>query len=143
MTPNCKKLIVSLFSLCKARLRGGRASHEGRVEIAYKNVWGTVCDDSWDINDARVVCRMLGFSGAISAPGSAQFGQGSGPIWLDDVRCTGQEINIAKCQHRGWSVHNCRHSEDAGVICGKTITKSKKNKIYNYKNVFVSRRVDT
>ena len=44
------------------RLRGGDTGFEGRVEICIDNVWGTVCDDSWGENDARVVCRQLGFS---------------------------------------------------------------------------------
>jgi hypothetical protein len=42
------------------RLRGGTAT-SGRVEICYKNIWGTVCDDLWSTTDAQVVCRQLGF----------------------------------------------------------------------------------
>ena len=99
------------------RLVGGRWSGEGRVEILYNGTWGTVCDDGWDMNDAQVVCRALGYPSAISAPTHAHFGHGSGNIWLDDVNCFGHETSIDRCSHRGWNVHNCRHDEDASVIC--------------------------
>ena len=45
------------------RLVGGSSPREGRVEIRVGQQWGTVCDDSWDNNDAKVVCAMLGYMG--------------------------------------------------------------------------------
>ena len=99
------------------RLVGGANSTEGRVEVALNGEWGTVCDDSWDVNDAKVVCRMLGHAYAIAAPVRSHFGQGNGTILLDDVQCTGEESSIDKCFHAGWGENNCNHEEDAGVIC--------------------------
>lgn len=92
----------------------------GRVEVLHNGAWGTICDDYWDLQDADVVCRQLGFDGALSAPGDAAFGQGTGQIWLDDVDCEGNETSISKCNHRGWGVENCWHSMDAGVVCPNT-----------------------
>ena len=103
------------------RLRGGTIS-AGRVEVFYDDQWGTVCDDAWDINDANVVCRQLGFSQLASqARGSAYYGQGSGPIWIDDVACSGSESHIYDCRHRGWGHNDCTHSRDASLQCSAKI----------------------
>ena len=99
------------------QLVGGANANEGRIEIYYNGVWGTVCDDRWDLRDADVVCRQLGYRTAISAHGSAYFGAGAGAIYLANVACTGNEARLADCSHRGIGQHYCRHQEDAGVVC--------------------------
>ncbi|XP_071490808.1 neurotrypsin-like [Diadema antillarum] len=101
----------------KVRLVGGESVREGRVEIQYEGEWGTVCDDDWDMNDANVVCRNLGFEGALEALSDAYFGEGEGSIFLDNVDCSGNESSIIDCEHPGIEDHNCLHFEDAGVRC--------------------------
>ncbi|XP_038074969.1 scavenger receptor cysteine-rich domain superfamily protein-like [Patiria miniata] len=106
--------------ICNPRVRlvGGSNIMEGRVEVFWNGAWGTVCDDSWDPNDATVICRELGYAGAWEAPGSATFGGGDGlNILLDDVACTGNEKTVFDCHHRGWGNENCGHIEDAGARC--------------------------
>lgn len=87
------------------------------MEVFYNGTWGTVCDDSWDLTDARVVCQQLGCGAALSAPAQSYFDGGTGHVMLDDVQCTGNEAKVWQCTHNGWFSHNCGHHEDAGAIC--------------------------
>lgn len=95
------------------RLVGGDNDLEGRVEVLYNGNWGTVCDDRWDLEDAKVVCRMLGYE----VSGTASFGPGDGLIILDEMSCLGEEADLSECGHNGHLNHDCSHSEDAGVVC--------------------------
>uniref|UniRef100_A0AAZ3SP53 SRCR domain-containing protein n=1 Tax=Oncorhynchus tshawytscha TaxID=74940 RepID=A0AAZ3SP53_ONCTS len=86
-------------------------------EVFHGGVWGSVCDDQWDESDVEVVCRQLGLGGVARAWGQAYFGAGSGRVWLDEVRCTGNELTLEQCPKAAWGEHNCLHSEDAGASC--------------------------
>ncbi|XP_065928600.1 deleted in malignant brain tumors 1 protein-like [Magallana gigas] len=100
------------------RLVGGPTKYEGRLEVYYNETWGTVCEDELNANISTVVCRTLGLPWNTSEVyGGAVYGQGSGPIWLDDVDCVGKETKIQYCTHRGWGSHNCDHSKDVSISC--------------------------
>ncbi|XP_059716799.1 soluble scavenger receptor cysteine-rich domain-containing protein SSC5D-like isoform X2 [Haemorhous mexicanus] len=108
---------VGARELLQVRLVNGSSRCMGRVEVLHLRRWGSVCDDTWDMADAQVICRSLGCGSALAAPGHAYFGQGAGPIWLDGTHCTGEELTLARCALHTWGEHNCGHGEDAGAVC--------------------------
>ena len=110
-------IYTCIMLLYVVRLVDGPSNHEGRVEVYHNGVWGTVCDDGWDWNNAQVVCSELDLGYAVSAIPGAFYGQGSGQIWLDDVNCVGTELSIVHCSHSEWGSHNCSHGNDASVKC--------------------------
>ncbi|XP_073339194.1 lysyl oxidase homolog 3B [Pagrus major] len=99
------------------RLKGGAKLGEGRVEVLKDNEWGTVCDDRWNLQSASVVCRELGFGSAKEALTGARMGQGMGPIYMNEVKCVGQEKSIWNCPFKNITSEDCQHMEDAAVRC--------------------------
>ncbi|XP_069624819.1 antigen WC1.1-like [Ranitomeya imitator] len=99
------------------RLTGGDNRCSGRVEVFFQGQWGTVCDDDWDIDDAKVICRQMGCGSATNATTEARFGKGTGPTWLSEVQCKGYERAVQDCWSKRWNKSDCLHKEDAGVIC--------------------------
>ena len=90
------------------------------MEVFYNGEWGTICDVGWDLNDARVVCRQLGFADAVQAAftGTTQAGETADlVILLSHVSCKGTENHLYDC-HFEVSDEGCSHANDAGVICG-------------------------
>nr|XP_045618855.1 uncharacterized protein LOC123770744 [Procambarus clarkii]XP_045618856.1 uncharacterized protein LOC123770744 [Procambarus clarkii]XP_045618857.1 uncharacterized protein LOC123770744 [Procambarus clarkii] len=114
-------------TMCKApvevRLAGGGdagrdlQSSQGRVEVRYLGVWGTVCDDDFGLEEGHVLCRMMGWERSSHIFKNNTFGAGTGMVWLDDVRCLGYEASVADCQHLPWGQTNCDHTEDVGLRC--------------------------
>ena len=107
------------------------------MEMCNNNQYGTVCSNSWDINEAIIVCNTLGYfgkpvdnfiyivhktyslllTGTSTAYSNAYFGQGTGQILLSDLGCTGTEISLLSCPFSNNGSTSCTHSQDAGVIC--------------------------
>ena len=104
------------------RLVGGATSREGRIEVydASSMKWGTVCDDFWNRNNAKVVCRHLGFNDPIESNYSTKlFGAGTGDIGLSNVDCDGVENSLLDCRAQKWNNNSCKHADDIGVVCGE------------------------
>ena len=146
---DCYTYIVQLYGLSivldchdgEVRLVRGRNTLQGRVEVCFDGVWGTVCSHGWSVEDTNVVCRQLGFSGSgmteysislsvynsinsliINFIGSTpsyngRFGRGSGPVFYADVMCGGLEARLLDCDKGVLEETNCNHNQDAGVIC--------------------------
>ncbi|XP_016132943.1 lysyl oxidase homolog 3A isoform X3 [Sinocyclocheilus grahami] len=108
---------VKLNPMSQVRLKGGAKTGEGRVEVLKGSEWGTVCDDHWNLQSASVVCRELGFGTAKEALTGARMGQGMGPIYINEVQCRGDEKSLWDCPHKSITAEDCKHMEDASVIC--------------------------
>ncbi|KAM4860772.1 CD5 antigen-like [Thomomys bottae] len=103
------------------RLVGGDSRCSGRLEVLHKGVWGSVCDDGWGEKEDQMVCKQLECGPSLfpSSKARRSYGRGLGRIWLDDVRCSGEEQSLEQCRHRVWGYHDCSHKEDVGVICSE------------------------
>lgn len=122
-------LLVSLSQAMQngdVRLVNGPSANIGRVEVYYDGVWGTICDDSWNLQDGDTICRQLGYEGAETVRYRATFGEGTGPIWIDQTHCEKTHQSILDCTHNGWGVHDCAHREDAGVECKRKVPQKPK-----------------
>ena len=89
------------------------------MEVYINGEWGTVCGWSWDPLEGKVVCRQLGYKGVKRTyyhTSQHNFGEGTGPSWLSDLRCTGSEANLLQCPHDGVG-SGCFLSDDVGVVC--------------------------
>ncbi|XP_050567252.1 scavenger receptor cysteine-rich type 1 protein M130-like [Cygnus atratus] len=108
---------VTCTEALELRLVAGRGPCEGRVEVKLRGRWGTVVDDSWDMEDAEVVCQQMGCGSAASASQGSQFGQGDGPISLAFINCDGNEKALWDCKIRGWGPYTSPIKYESTVVC--------------------------
>ena len=101
------------------RLVGGPTAHEGHVEMYLLGHWVSPCFLHWDLVDATVVCRQLGYPAALTIQNNAAqafFGGENRYLWLY-LRCNGNESSIIQCNHEMTSTSYCRYNRDASVTC--------------------------
>ena len=118
------------------RLVEGQTPHDGRIEICLDGGWGSVCYDQWDIGDAKVVCRQLGYDGCelfawpinsmscilslfkVSlTKSSSSSSNGQTYSHLDDIDCNGNESKLSDCEYKEISGQNCDLGEEPVVTC--------------------------
>lgn len=99
----------------------GNITSQGRVEVLIDGFWRGVCGNKWDLNDANVVCRQLGFKGAIAAVTSSE---GYRRQWIHDVTCEGNERFLKQCDHIVSSRY-CSNYRDACAVCITGIVKKR------------------
>ena len=117
----CHNIMVHGVENGDLRLVNGPTANEGRIEVYYDRQWGTICDDSWNNRDADVLCKQLGYIDAEYVRYRAQYGEGTGPIWIDQIHCSNGAESVIDCKHNGWGINDCKHREDAGVKCRRKI----------------------
>lgn len=100
-----------------AMVRLVNSPFSGRLEVFHDGEWGTVCDDGWDLLDASVVCRELGYWTATAITNSSVYGEGAGHVWVRNVQCTGNQTSLRSCPSMAWQSQTCGHDRDVGIVC--------------------------
>ena len=119
---NKERLIISsdVFYATVQLVRWGNVTFQGRVQMFYNGTWDEVCGNSWDLKDSSVVCRQLGFPGALVAVRSSDFQRTDGKrrtIWKHNVHCTGNETALQECDHRRLK-RSCYGTDNvASLVC--------------------------
>ena len=115
---NCSTISASFERI---RLQGPTSQNgAGRVEVYYKEQWGTIIDNGWNLQNAKVVCRQLGYKNGVPLQAN-DVPNGDGKMWLRYVSCTGNEQSLASCYSgKCGEYRNCGHDRDVGVKCSST-----------------------
>uniref|UniRef100_A0A1X7T7Q6 Uncharacterized protein n=1 Tax=Amphimedon queenslandica TaxID=400682 RepID=A0A1X7T7Q6_AMPQE len=108
----------------EVRLSGSSMDWVGRIELCVERTWTTLCDKTWDLKDAAVICRQLGYSSYGAMPMYNCFTEGQLLFGITSIDCTGSENHILNCTHNGPALYNCESHNDAGVICQETVVVS-------------------
>ncbi|XP_027527819.1 antigen WC1.1-like, partial [Neopelma chrysocephalum] len=103
------------------RLGNSSSGCAGRVEVAVRGTWGSVCATAWDLPDADVLCRHLGCGHAVTVLPGGSFGSGDGPLRPDAFGCSGSERHPGECPVVVLGEPPCTPGNTAAVKCSGTI----------------------
>jgi len=87
------------------------------VQVYYNNTWGWICGQRFEKQDADVVCKELGYIRSSVIYNGLVNVQGNSSLWIDNLRCTGNESSLVSCAHGGWTNESCAVNQIAGVAC--------------------------
>lgn len=99
------------------QLTDGPGHCQGRLEMLHKGQWSAVCKAGWNLQASKVVCRQLGCGRALLTRRHCnKITQGKGPIWMNQMLCSGKEANLQDCPFRPLE-KNCTHDKDTWIEC--------------------------
>ena len=118
----CVKLIANLslisnsvFPQVPVRLNGAKVDYGGRVEVFYQGKWGKICRNKWDFHDVEVICRQLGFKGALAEFVMDDVKDEDIPFIMSDVDCNGDERKLASCPRTDGNLNSDCQTDDTGA----------------------------
>ncbi|XP_022111374.1 scavenger receptor cysteine-rich domain superfamily protein-like [Acanthaster planci] len=112
---DCTYKTVDVVCAKRVHLVNAISSNEGRVEVFLNGSWRMVCGDGWDIQDATVICRELGFGEALSTIATIDRGVKREVLAAFNLRCAGDEKAVIDCRYDATS--DCSLEEVAEVRC--------------------------
>ncbi|XP_074497108.1 scavenger receptor cysteine-rich type 1 protein M130-like isoform X2 [Sebastes fasciatus] len=100
------------------RLVNGKSLCSGRLEVKSNQSWSSVCEDDFDLQDAEVVCRVLG-CGAPSVLQGALYGDVEAPVWTKEFQCGGHESALLDCDSSDSDRNTCSPGKAVGLTCSE------------------------
>lgn len=113
----CLLTLSVLASAEDVRLTNGDRTGDGRLEVNIDGHWGLVCGDNFDMKDAHVVCKQLGYSEEATVNTNRLDDDGL-PFLIGNVRCSGVEDSIFECEYD--KNPTCDSKRLADITCGET-----------------------
>ncbi|XP_033116168.1 deleted in malignant brain tumors 1 protein-like isoform X2 [Anneissia japonica] len=119
-------IIIQTTLAAYVRLRDGLTPYEGRVEVFRNGTWDSICSRGWDLKDAEVACRQLGYWRGAMFTRIGQNGRSRSKYMLSNIACTGLETAVQDCHHKNVLTSNdystieeeeCPATLAAGVTC--------------------------